>query len=27
LHLFDINLSGLQMGITNTYQKIRDEIN
>lgn len=27
LHLFDIDLSGLQIGITNTYQNIRNEIN
>jgi hypothetical protein len=27
LHLFDIDLYGLQMGITNTYHKIRNKIN
>lgn len=27
LHLFDVNLSGLHLGITNTYNKLRDELN
>jgi len=27
LHLFDIDLSGLHLGITNTYNKLRNELN
>jgi hypothetical protein len=27
LHLFDMDLSGLHLGITNTYNKLRNELN